>query len=88
MAIFLKRSQLPHLLTLIPTESSQEALSVITAIQSRCKYYNYDIAQPPLPPEDNPNPTTGNTYNFYDKVGQVIENQTVGGDNIAMQDNS
>jgi HEAT repeat protein len=35
--------QLPHLLTLIPTEASEEALSVITAIQSRCKYYNYAI---------------------------------------------
>ena len=80
--------QLPHLLTLIPTESSQEALSVITAIQARCKYYNYDIAQTLLPPEDNPTPTTGNTYNFYDTVGQVIENQSVGGDNIAMQNNS
>ncbi|MFM7600461.1 MAG: HEAT repeat domain-containing protein, partial [Pseudanabaena sp.] len=42
--------RLPHLLTLILTESSQEALSVITAIQSQCKYYNYDIAQTPLPP--------------------------------------
>ncbi|MEI6429284.1 MAG: HEAT repeat domain-containing protein, partial [Pseudanabaena sp. ELA607] len=49
--------QLPHLLTLIPTEASQTTLSVITAIQARCKYYNYDIAQTPLPPEDNPNPT-------------------------------
>ena len=79
--------QLPHLLTLIPTESSQQALSVITAIQARCKYYNYDIAQTPLPPEDNPNPTTGNTYNFYDKVGQVVENLTVRRDNIATQNN-
>jgi HEAT repeat protein len=79
--------QLPHLLTLIPTESSQQALSVITAIQSRCKYYNYDIAQTPLPPEDNPNPTIGNTYNFYDKVGQVVEKLTVQRDNIATQNN-
>ncbi|ELS33782.1 MULTISPECIES: HEAT repeat domain-containing protein [Pseudanabaena] len=45
--------QLPHLLTLIPTEASQEALSVITAIQARCKYYNYDIAQTPLQEENN-----------------------------------
>ncbi|WP_434684377.1 HEAT repeat domain-containing protein [Pseudanabaena minima] len=80
--------QLPHLLTLIPTESSQEALSVITAIQARCKYYNYDIAQTPLPPEDNPNPTTGNTYIFNDKVGQVVSgNLIVQGDNIATQNN-
>ena len=80
--------QLPHLLTLIPTKSSQQALSVITAIQFRCKYYNYDIAQTPLPPEDNPNPTTGNTYIFNDKVDQVVAgNLTVHGDNIATQNN-
>ncbi|OYQ64410.1 hypothetical protein B9G53_11950 [Pseudanabaena sp. SR411] len=80
--------QLPHLFTLIPTESSQAALSVITAIQARCKYYNYDIAQTPLPPEDNPNPTTGNTYIFNDKVDQVVAgNLTVHGDNIATQNN-
>ena len=45
--------QLPHLLTLIPTKSSQQALSVITAIQARCKYYNYDIAQTPLQETEN-----------------------------------
>ncbi len=45
--------QLPHLLTLIPTEASQEALSVITTIQARCKYYNYDIAQTPLQETEN-----------------------------------
>ena len=78
--------QLPHLLTLIPTESSQEALSVITAIQARCKYYNYNIAQTPLPPEDNPNPTIGNTYNFFGEVEQVIAG-TIQGDNIATQNN-
>uniref|UniRef100_UPI000AE00006 HEAT repeat domain-containing protein n=1 Tax=Pseudanabaena sp. 'Roaring Creek' TaxID=1681830 RepID=UPI000AE00006 len=80
--------QLPHLLTLIPTKSSQQAISVITAIQARCKYYNYDIAQTPLLPEDNPNPTTGNTYIFNDKVDQVVAgNLTVHGDNIASQNN-
>lgn len=49
--------------------------------------YNYDIAQTPLPPEDNPNPTTGNTYIFNDKVGQVVEKLTVQRDNIATQNN-
>ena len=49
--------KLPHLLTLIPTEASQPALLVITAIQARCKYYNYDIAQIPLQEtENNANP--------------------------------
>ncbi|WP_103667164.1 HEAT repeat domain-containing protein [Pseudanabaena sp. BC1403] len=79
--------QLPHLLTLIPTEASQEALSVITAIQARCKYYNYDIAQTPLPPEDKSNPKDSqNTFNA--PVGQVvIGNLIVQGDNIATQNN-
>jgi hypothetical protein len=45
--------QLPHLRNLIFTESSQQALSVITTIQARCKYYNYDIAQTPLQETEN-----------------------------------
>ena|GEM_PF-1938269 len=60
---------------------------VITAIQAQCKYYNYDIAQSPSPPEDNPNLTTGNTYIFKAPVGQVVENLTVQRDNIATQNN-
>jgi HEAT repeat protein/energy-coupling factor transporter ATP-binding protein EcfA2 len=36
---------LPHLLTLIPTESGQEAHRIIRAIQENCKYYNYEIYQ-------------------------------------------
>jgi len=79
--------QLPHLLTLIPTESSQQALSVITAIQARCKYYNYNIAQIPLPPEDKTSSPTGNIYNIG-QLGQLVAgNQTVEGDNIATQNN-
>jgi len=78
--------QLPHLLNLIPTEASQQSLSVITAIQSRCKYYNYAIAQMTFPPEDKANPTTGNTYIFNKEVGQIVAgDQTVQGDNIATQ---
>jgi len=75
--------QLPHLLTLVPTEASQQALSVITTIQSRCKYYNYDISQMTLPPEDKANSTTGNTFIFHEKVAQVIA-----GDLIVHGDNS
>ncbi|MFN9063328.1 MAG: hypothetical protein ACK5WL_25815, partial [Pseudanabaena sp.] len=74
-------------LTLIPTESSQQALSVITAIQARCKYYNYNIAQIPLPPEDKTSSPTGNIYNIG-QLGQLVAgNQTVEGDNIATQNN-
>ncbi|MEQ8381224.1 MAG: HEAT repeat domain-containing protein [Coleofasciculus sp. A1-SPW-01] len=39
---------LPHLLTLIPTDSDQSALSVILAIQENCKFYNYEIWQEAL----------------------------------------
>jgi HEAT repeat protein len=79
--------QLPHLLTLIPTEASQQALSVITTIQSRCKYYNYDIAQTSLPPEDKTSSPIGNIYNI-EQLGQLVAgNQTVEGDNIATQNN-
>jgi HEAT repeat protein len=45
--------QLPYLLTLISTEASQEAISVITAIQARCKYYDYNIAQTPSQETEN-----------------------------------
>jgi HEAT repeat protein len=84
--------QLPHLLTLIPTEDSQLALSVITAIQARCKYYNYDIAQTPLQETENhANPverilqeihqtlkTMSETgkYNFKAEVVQIVENNS------------
>ncbi|MEQ8997055.1 MAG: HEAT repeat domain-containing protein [Coleofasciculus sp. B1-GNL1-01] len=39
---------LPHLLTLIPTDSGKNALSVILAIQENCKFYNYEIWQEAL----------------------------------------
>jgi hypothetical protein len=45
--------QLPHLVQLTSIYPTEEALSVITAIQARCKYYNYDIAQTPLQETEN-----------------------------------
>ncbi|MEQ9548065.1 MAG: HEAT repeat domain-containing protein [Coleofasciculus sp. G3-WIS-01] len=39
---------LPHLLTLIPTDSGKNAFSVILAIQENCKFYNYEIWQEAL----------------------------------------
>jgi HEAT repeat protein len=81
--------QLPHLLTLIPTESSQQALSVITAIQARCKYYNYGIYNTALQETENyANPvekilqeihqtlkTMSETgkYNIKSEVVQIVE---------------
>ncbi len=78
---------LPQLVGLIGTDIGERSLHAISSIQARCKYYNYNIAQTPLPPEDHPNPSTGNTYIFKAPVGQVVENLTVQRDNIATQNN-
>lgn len=46
----------------------------ISAIQSRCKFYNYDIAQSIPPPPINSEKLSANgspTYNFYGSVGNV-----------------
>ncbi|MEQ8974202.1 MAG: HEAT repeat domain-containing protein [Coleofasciculus sp. C1-SOL-03] len=39
---------LPHILTLIPTDSGEDALRIILAIQENCKFYNYEIWQEAL----------------------------------------
>jgi len=44
-------SHLPHLLTLIPSESGEKVHRLILAIQATCKYYNYPIRQLSLTPE-------------------------------------
>ncbi len=78
--------QLPHLLTLIPTESSQQALSVITAIQARCKYYNYDIAQTPLQEENNNDKVLSNPQGNIIHMTEIkndFSNANFGGANIA-----
>ncbi len=63
---------------------SEHVYSLVNTIQSRCKYYNYDIAQMTLPPEDKANPTTGNTLIFNKEVGQIVAgNLIVNGDNSA-----
>ena len=82
--------QLPYLERLVSVNSyhGKNLVLVITVIQSRCKYYNYAVAQTPLPPEDDPNSKIGNIYNFHGKVEQVFAgNPTVQGDNIATQNN-
>ena len=78
--------QLPHLLTLISTESSQQALSVITAIQARCKYYNYDIAQTPLQEEDNNDKVLSNPQGNIIQMTEIkndFSNANFGAANIA-----
>ncbi|NMF57784.1 HEAT repeat domain-containing protein [Pseudanabaena yagii] len=82
--------KLPQLVDLIPKVFVEESniSAVITAIQTRCKYYNYNIAQTPSPPEDKPKPTTGNTYIFKAPVDKVVAgNLIVHGNNIATQNN-
>jgi hypothetical protein len=78
--------QLPYLLTLIHTEASQEALSVITAIQARCKYYNYDIAQTPLQEEDNNDKVLSNPQGNIIQMTEIkndFSNANFGAANIA-----
>ncbi|MFN5303492.1 MAG: HEAT repeat domain-containing protein, partial [Pseudanabaena sp.] len=78
--------QLPHLLTLIPTEASQQALSVITAIQARCKYYNYDIAQTPLQEENNNDKVLSNPQGNIIHMTEIkndFSSANFGGANIA-----
>ncbi len=82
--------QLPHLLTLIPTKSSQQALSVITAIQARCKYYNYDIAQTPLQEKNNNDKVLSNPQGNIIHMTEIkteikndFSNANFGGANIA-----
>jgi HEAT repeat protein len=66
---------------------SEHVYSLVNTIQSRCKYYNYAIAQMTLPPEDKANLTTRDTYIFNGKVEQVLVNPEIKGNNIATQNN-
>jgi hypothetical protein len=64
----------PHLLTLIPTDAGEDVHPVILAIQSNCKYYNYEIFRSPpasLQPIQLP-PAPDTTINA--EIVQIIEN--------------
>jgi HEAT repeat protein len=79
---------LPHLLTLIPSESGKEFYRLILAIQGACKYYNYPIRQLSLTPEINKtNNSAGQTINI--EKGGIINTGTVNikGDQIGTQHN-
>jgi tetratricopeptide (TPR) repeat protein len=77
---------MPRLLELIPTKIGIEILSAIAAIQERYRFYNYDIYQQPIPEKSSPTlPPPGNTYHFYDQVGQVINDLNVQGNNTGVQ---
>jgi hypothetical protein len=74
------------LIKYIPTKIGIEILSAIAAIQERYQFYNYDIYQQPIPEKSSPTlPPPGNTYHFYDQVGQVINDLNVQGNNTGVQ---
>ena len=55
---------LPHLLTLITSESVKEVHRLILAIQAACKYYNYSIRQLSLTPQ-NSNQSANSSASIY-----------------------
>ncbi len=70
--------KLPHLLTLIPTEASQPALLVITAIQARCKYYNYAIYNTALQETENyANPVEKILQEIHQTLKTMSENRNI-----------
>ena len=79
---------LPHLLTLIPSESGTEVHRLILAIQAACKYYNYPIRQLSLTPESSKtNNSAGQTINI-EKVGNLNTGTVnIKGDQIGTQHN-
>ena len=63
---------LPKLLTLIPTESGKVAFRALAAIQKRCQFYSYKIAQWNLAQLSSPasSSISYTTYNI-DRVGNL-----------------
>jgi len=59
---------LPHLLTLIPSESGQEFHRAILAIQAACKYYNYPIRHLSLLPETGKHPVKDSASVYIQSV--------------------
>lgn len=58
----------------LPPIMSSGVIAAIAAIQSRCGFYNYDIAQSPLPEVSTEIQKGGNSYNFPNaKKVQIIE---------------
>ena len=67
---------LPHLLTLIPSESGEEVHRLILAIQAACKYYNYEIRQLPLAPHPTKPPQPKDLLAKIDETTQQIHKTT------------
>ncbi|MBD2576216.1 HEAT repeat domain-containing protein [Oscillatoria sp. FACHB-1406] len=65
---------LPHLLTLIPTESGESAFRALTAIQANCKFYNYDLFKSPPLPTVPATPPAVVRYEFHNtEVVTIVE---------------
>ncbi|WP_293329876.1 HEAT repeat domain-containing protein [Microcoleus sp. CAWBG58] len=67
---------LPHLLTLITSESSKKVHRLILAIQAACKYYNYRIRQLSLTPQPAKLPQPNELLAKIDETTQQIHNRT------------
>jgi HEAT repeat protein len=70
---------LPHLLTLIPSESGKEVDRLILVIQAACKYYHYPIRHLSLLPESGRHPAnvSASVYNIQSvKEVTVMSNQS------------
>jgi HEAT repeat protein len=81
-------SHLPHLLTLIPSESVKEVHRLILAIQAACKYYNYTIRQLSLTPETSKTNNSAGQTIIIETVGNLITGTVnVKGDQIGTQHN-
>jgi HEAT repeat protein len=77
---------LPHLLTLIPSESGEIVHGLFLVIQAACKYYNYPIRQLSLSESTKAKDSSGQT--IIEKVG-IINNGSVNvkGDQVGTQYN-
>ncbi|MCP2728736.1 HEAT repeat domain-containing protein [Limnofasciculus baicalensis] len=65
---------LPHLLTLIPTKSGEDALRAIANIQENCQFYNYEIFTARLPPVVSPQQLTDNpVLNTLQEINQGVQ---------------
>jgi HEAT repeat protein len=62
---------LPHLLTLIPSESGKEVHRLILAIQAACKYYNYPIRQLSLAPAISKHPVNASASIYIQSVEKI-----------------
>ena len=68
---------LPHLLSLISSESVKEFHRLILAIQAACKYYNYPIRQLSLLPESRSHPANASASVYIQSIEEfkLMSNQ-------------